>query len=66
MEYKHTAMPLIIAATDFSDIAQNAVKYACNLAIAQKADLLILHSYIMPVMFSDVPIPAALVNDAQK
>jgi len=58
-------MSLIIAATDFTNVAQNAVKYACGLAAAQNADVLILHSYIMPVMFSDVPVPSSLVNDAQ-
>ena len=58
-------MPLIIAATDFSDVAQNAVKYACKLAVAQNAQVLILHSYIIPVMFSDVPIPSTLATDAQ-
>ncbi len=58
-------MSLIIAATDFSDVAQNAVRYACHLAAAQKTQVLIIHSYIIPVMFSDVPMPASVVNDAQ-
>ena len=58
-------MPLIIAATDFSDVSQNAVKYACRLAVAQNAQVLILHSYIIPVMFSDVPIPSTLATDVQ-
>src|ERR1035437_1329044 len=59
-------MPLIITATDFSDVGKNAVNYACKLASAQKAQLIIIHSYIIPVMFSDVPMPVSLVDDAQR
>ena len=58
-------MPLIITATDFSDVAENAVNYACSLATALKADVVILHSFIVPVMFSDIPMPVSLMNDAQ-
>jgi hypothetical protein len=50
-------MPLIIAATDFSDVAENAVNYACSLATAQKAEVMVIHSFIVPVMFSDIPMP---------
>jgi len=59
-------MPLIIAATDFSEVAENAVHYACSLAAAQKTEVMILHSFIVPVMFSDIPMPVTLMNDAQK
>ena len=59
-------MPLIIAATDFSDVAENAVNYACSLATAQKAEVMIIHSFIVPIMFSDVPMPVSLMNDEQQ
>lgn len=58
-------MALIITATDFSCVAQNAVNYACNMASDLKADVLVVHTFIMPVMFSDVPMPSGLISEAQ-
>ncbi|MES2704638.1 MAG: universal stress protein [Bacteroidota bacterium] len=58
-------MPLIIAATDFSAVADNAVNYACDLATTRGADVLVTHSYVFPVMFSDLPLPASLITEAQ-
>lgn len=54
-------MPFIIAATDFSSVADNAVKYACDLALAQNADITILHTYSVPLTLGDmtVPLPAS-------
>jgi nucleotide-binding universal stress UspA family protein len=59
-------MPIIITATDFSDTGNNAVNYACQLAAEQKARLIIIHSYMVPIMFSDVPMPATVIDDAQQ
>ena len=59
-------MALIIAATDFSAVGEHAVKYACEIAMAQSAELLVIHTFIMPVMFTDIPVPNNLTNDAQK
>ncbi len=58
-------MPLIIAATDFSEVGENAVDYACALATAHKASVTVIHSFIIPVMFSDIPMPGSLLTDAQ-
>ena len=58
-------MPLIIIATDFSSIAENAANYACQLAVAQNARVTIIHSFVFPVMFSDIPLPATLINDTE-
>lgn len=58
-------MPLIITATDFSAVAENAANYACRLAMAQNAQLTIIHSFVFPVMFSDIPLPANLINDTE-
>lgn len=58
-------MALIIAATDYTETGRNAVDYACKLASAQKVRLIIIHSYSVPVMFSDVPMPASLLDDTQ-
>lgn len=59
-------MSLIITATDFSDVAENAVNYACQLAVAHNARVIVVHSFMLPVMFSDVPMPGSIVNDEQK
>ena len=58
-------MPLIITATNFSDVAGNAINYACSLANEHKADVMILHSFIIPVTFSDIPLPGSVINDTQ-
>ena len=58
-------MPLIITATDFSAVAENATNYACQLAMAHNARLVIVHSFVFPVIFSDVPMPASLISDTQ-
>lgn len=61
-------MPFIIAATDFSSVADNAVKYACELALAQNADVALIHTYSIPLTLGDmaVPLPASdFLTDAQ-
>jgi len=58
-------MPLIITATDFSEVAENAINYACKLASLQNGQVQIIHSFIIPVMFSDIPMPGSLITDAQ-
>jgi len=58
-------MSYIIAATDLSAIADNAVFYAADLAEELRLDLVILHAFSMPVMIGDVPAPASLLTDAQ-
>ena len=49
-------MKTILVATDFSPAAFNAVNYAADMAIAIKADLLLLHVYQIPVGYSEIPI----------
>ncbi len=58
-------MKLIITATDFSEVAENATRYACELAVAQSARVVIIHSFLFPVMFSDVPMPSNLIEDIE-
>ena len=58
-------MSLIIVATDFSAVGENAVSYACGLATAQNAELIIVHTFIMPIMFSDIAMPNNLINEEQ-
>lgn len=59
-------MPSIIAATDFSEVAENAVHYACNLALAYNTGLTILHSYMIPVSFTDNPMPVVPIEEGKE
>jgi len=63
---KLNKMPEIIAATDFTDIAENAVRYACNLAQACDASVIVTHSFIIPVAFSDTPMPVMPVDEGRE
>jgi nucleotide-binding universal stress UspA family protein len=58
-------MSYIIAATDFSDTSDNSVAYAAAIASALHADLVLMHSFIFPVMVNDLPLPASLIDDTQ-
>ncbi len=49
-------MKTIIVATDFSSTATNAVQYAADMALAVKANLVLLHCYQLPVSISEVPV----------
>lgn len=49
-------MKKILVTTDFSPIAQNAVNYAADMALAVKADLLLLNVVQTPVSYSEAPL----------
>jgi nucleotide-binding universal stress UspA family protein len=53
-------MKKIIATTDFSLVANNAVHYAADMAIAINAGLLLLHVVQTPIGYSDLPIALSL------
>ncbi len=59
-------MPVIIAATDFSEIGNDAVNYACSLSVELGASLIIFHSFLVPVTFSDTPMPVIPIDERQK
>jgi len=59
-------MNTIIALTDFSEAATNAVNYACRLAKACNASVTVMHAYIVPVAFSDMPMPLLAPDDARQ
>jgi nucleotide-binding universal stress UspA family protein len=52
----------IIVPTDFSSAATNAAHYAAEMAVAIKANLLLLHVYSLPVVYSEMPV---VINDSQ-
>lgn len=49
-------MKTILVATDFSDIAKNAVNYAAEVANVAKAKLILFHVYHEPVFLAEIPI----------
>ncbi len=56
----------IIATTDFSDVANNAMQYACHLAQDLNASVTLLHSFVIPVTFSDTPMPVIPVDESRE
>jgi nucleotide-binding universal stress UspA family protein len=63
-------MKTIVAATDFSPVSLNAVRYAADMARAVNAVLSIIYISPLPMAFSEVPMPAQgmdeLIQNAQK
>lgn len=59
-------MPPIIAATDFSPVATNAVHYACRLAKEYNTPVHIVHSFIIPVTFSEAPMPMMTIEEGRQ
>ena len=49
-------MAYLIAATDFTDISLNAVNYACGMAMDLGMKLVLFHSYMPPLMVTEVPV----------
>lgn len=49
-------MNRIVALTDFSPAADNAIRYAAQLALLAGCDLTLLHVYQIPVTMSDMPV----------
>lgn len=58
-------MSVIVTATDFSDIGQNAVHYACNMASDTNASIVVIHSYSIPVAFNDSPMPVMPLEEGK-
>ena len=63
-------MKIIVAPTDFSDISLNSVNYAADMACVTGTELSLLHVCVMPLSFSEVPVPAysleQVMNDAEE
>lgn len=59
-------MPLIITATDFSEIANNAVHYACKIATATNDSVTVFHTFMIPVSFNDNPMPVMPIEDGKQ
>lgn len=49
-------MKIILAPTDFSEIAGNAIDYAVEIAVCSNAKIILFHVYHVPVVPSEIPI----------
>lgn len=58
-------MSTIIFATDYSPSAQNALLYAAELANYLRADLRLVHAYVIPFAYTDSPVPLLNVEEIQ-
>lgn len=59
-------MSHVLVATDFSEVADNAIHYACQFARDMNMPVTILHSFIIPVTFSDTPMPVMPVDEGRQ
>lgn len=59
-------MSLIITATDFTSVANNALHYAAALATKHKTQLTVLHSYTIPVAISETPMPVMSIEECRE
>ncbi len=59
-------MKLIIAPTDFSPLADNAVRYSIDMAKAIGANLMLLNVYQLPISYSEVPLINISLEELRK
>ena len=59
-------MPHLLVATDFSEVAENTVRYACQLAADLSASVVVMHSFVIPVTFSDTPMPIMPIDEGKE
>jgi len=59
-------MSVIFVATDYSAISENAVQYGASLARQWGFELILLHSYFIPLTFNDPAIPIMPVDDLKR
>jgi len=70
LSHKINDMKTILAPTDFSRTARNAINYAAEIARRTRSRLILLHAYHQPVIIAEAPIvmpmPADLEKDCMK
>lgn len=59
-------MKLIVVPTDFSPLADNALKYGMDLAVAMGSSLMIVHVYQIPISYSEVPLVTVSIEEIKK
>ena len=58
-------MATIITATDYTDVATNAVYYTCDMAMALKRKVVVVHAYTIPVAFHENPMPVISLEESK-
>jgi nucleotide-binding universal stress UspA family protein len=66
MRNKKTKMKTIISPTDFSPISLNAVNYAADLAVAIKAQLILMNIVSLPVSIAAVPMAETTIEELEQ
>lgn len=59
-------MKLIIVPTDFSPVADNAIKYAVDMAEAINAKIMLLNAYQIPISYTEVPLASMSLDQLQE
>lgn len=59
-------MKTIVVPTDFSPIADNAVRYGLDMAKAMNSSLLLVNVYQLPISFSEVPLVTISIDEIKK
>ncbi|MEY3245485.1 MAG: hypothetical protein RL253_642 [Bacteroidota bacterium] len=59
-------MKLLVVPTDFSPLADNALKYGMDLATAMGSSLMIVHVYQIPISYSEVPLITVSIEEIKK
>jgi nucleotide-binding universal stress UspA family protein len=59
-------MKTIIVPTDFSPIAENAMRFGLDMALNIEASLMLVHVYQVPVSVNEVPMAIVSVEDMRK
>ena len=59
-------MKLLLVPTDFSPIADNAMKYAMDMAKATNSNLMLVNMYQIPISFSEVPLVTISLDELRK
>lgn len=59
-------MKTILLATDFSPAAYNAMEYAVEMSKLSKATLILYHTYHIPLVSTEVPLPMPSLTDMER
>lgn len=63
---KTVDMKLLIVPTDFSPVADNALKYAMDMALAMNTNIMLVNIYQLPISYSEVPLVTISLDELRK
>lgn len=59
-------MSKILIATDFSEVAQQATAYGCQLGATYDLSVHLVHAHMIPIAFSDTPVPILPLDEMRQ